>query len=308
MPDGAQSSPVAADIGNLIFQKMPLILAEIGHIGKDKTNTQQKFKYRGIDDCYLAIHSLLAKHKVFMTAKILEKSREERRSTRTDGTTSILAFTCLTMRYRFYAEDGSWVDTEAEGEGMDSGDKSSNKAMSVAQKYSLIQAFCIPTEGISDPDQETHEVAPRQDDKSDADWAIEAGSWINQQTDPAKINQAWTANLDRFFSLPAKLQANLQKMRDDKLVALTAKGAEPEGGDRREAWVNSSISWIDEQVSLTDVQKFWKTNAAAIRALAADQLAALERAKENATRRITALSSPRSSANTPINLDDAIPF
>jgi hypothetical protein len=45
---------------------------------------------------------------------------------------------------------------------MDSGDKSSNKAMSVAHKYALLQAFCIPTKDIDDPDAETHEVAPKK--------------------------------------------------------------------------------------------------------------------------------------------------
>lgn len=40
---------------------------------------------------------------------------------------------------------------------MDSGDKSSNKAMSVAFKYACFQALCIPTEEMKDPDGETPE-------------------------------------------------------------------------------------------------------------------------------------------------------
>ena len=42
-----------------------------------------------------------------------------------------------------------------QGEGMDSGDKSSNKAMSVAFKYACFQVFCIPTEEMKDPDADT---------------------------------------------------------------------------------------------------------------------------------------------------------
>lgn len=145
-----QSSP-------LIFGKMADILSKIEAIGKDQNNSQQNFKYRGIDDVYNAINPILAEHRVFMTSRIIEKTRDERQ-TKSGG---VLAFTCLRMQYTFWAEDGSSVSTEVEGEGMDSGDKSSNKAMAVAHKYALLQAFCIPTKDIDDPDAETHEVAPK---------------------------------------------------------------------------------------------------------------------------------------------------
>lgn len=147
----AQNSP-------LIFGKMADILSKIEAIGKDQNNSQQNFKYRGIDDVYNAINPILAEHRVFMTSHIIEKTRDERQ-TKSGG---VLAFTCLRMQYTFWAEDGSNVSTEVEGEGMDSGDKSSNKAMSVAHKYALLQAFCIPTKDIDDPDAETHEVAPKK--------------------------------------------------------------------------------------------------------------------------------------------------
>jgi hypothetical protein len=45
---------------------------------------------------------------------------------------------------------------------MDSGDKAANKAMSVAHKYALLQALCIPTEEMADPDRESFEVAKKQ--------------------------------------------------------------------------------------------------------------------------------------------------
>jgi hypothetical protein len=142
-----------------IYGAMSAVMADLDAIGKDKKNEAQGFKYRGIDQVYNALHPILVKHSVFMTAQIVGKSREER----TNAKGTVLAFTCLTMRYRFTTTDGSFVETEAEGEGMDSGDKSSNKAMAVAHKYALLQAFCIPTEDLIDPDAEVHEVkAPDQ--------------------------------------------------------------------------------------------------------------------------------------------------
>lgn len=142
-----------------IYTSISKIMAEVGHIGKDRNNQQQGFKYRGIDDAYNALNPLLAKHGVFTVPEVLDKTREER--TNAKGTT--LAFTCLRMKYTFFASDGSSVSAIVEGEGMDSGDKSSNKAMAVAHKYALLQVFCIPTEEQKDPDAESHEVKPRDE-------------------------------------------------------------------------------------------------------------------------------------------------
>jgi len=43
---------------------------------------------------------------------------------------------------------------------MDSGDKATNKAMAVAHKYCLFQAFCLPTEETKDTDADTPDVEP----------------------------------------------------------------------------------------------------------------------------------------------------
>jgi hypothetical protein len=143
----------------LIYKQIPAILAEVGHIGKDKQNKQQGYQYRGIDQLFSAIHPLFAAHKVFPTAEVMERHVIERES-RGGGA---LFYTTLRIKYTLWAEDGSSVTTEAVGEAMDSGDKSSNKAMSAAYKYALFQLFCIPTEAV-DSETETHEVAPKRTD------------------------------------------------------------------------------------------------------------------------------------------------
>lgn len=140
-----------------IYQAIPAMIAECEHIAKDRKNQQQGFSYRGIDDVYRVVHPLLAKHRVFSCSSILDDQRDEKPS-KSGGT---LLYARIKMRYRFFADDGSYVDTEVIGEGMDSGDKASNKAMSIAYKYALFQLLCIPVAAI-DPDAETHEVAPRE--------------------------------------------------------------------------------------------------------------------------------------------------
>ena len=107
--------------------------------------------YRGIDVVMNVLQPLMSKHKVFAVPEVLESERQER-TTAKGGT---LIYTVLKVRYTFYAADGSSVCAVVQGEGMDSADKSSNKAMSVAFKYACFQVFCIPTEEMKDPDAET---------------------------------------------------------------------------------------------------------------------------------------------------------
>jgi hypothetical protein len=136
-----------------IYGLMANVLSEVGAVGKTRSNQQQGYKFRGIDDVYEAVHPLFAKHGIFTIPRILAKETTER--TTTTGT--ILRFVEVSMAYDFFAPDGSHVTAEVIGEAMDSGDKASNKAMSAAQKYALIQTLCIPTGNTPDADSVTHD-------------------------------------------------------------------------------------------------------------------------------------------------------
>lgn len=134
-----------------IHQAITDIMSEGYAITKDKRNQTQGFMYRGIDDVMNTFQPLLAKHHVFVVPEVIEQQRMER----TTGKDRTLLYAILKMRYTFYAEDGSSISAVVIGEGMDSGDKASNKAMSVAMKYAMFQVFCIPTEEMADPDADT---------------------------------------------------------------------------------------------------------------------------------------------------------
>lgn len=136
-----------------IYESITKIMEEIPAIGKDQTNKTQGFKYRGIDDVMNTLQPLLSKNKVFTVPQILEQTREER-TTNKGGN---LIYSICKIKYIFYAEDGTYIEAVTVGEGMDSGDKATNKAMAIAMKYALFQVFCIPTEEMKDPDGETPE-------------------------------------------------------------------------------------------------------------------------------------------------------
>lgn len=134
-------------------------------IGKDQKNQQQGFMFRGIDQVYGSLHAIMAKHAVVSVPIKVESHTEER--TNKNGT--LLRHTTSTVTYRFLADDGSFVDGQVIGEGMDSGDKAASKSLAIAHKYFLLQTFLIPTEEAKDPDAESHEVQPRKKPAPKAD-------------------------------------------------------------------------------------------------------------------------------------------
>lgn len=147
-----------------IYQSITKIMEEVPSIGKNQKNKTQNFMYRGIDDVMNALQPLLAKYKVFIVPEILEQTREERTTKNGSG----LIYSICKIKYKFYAEDGSSIEAITIGEGMDSGDKATNKAMAIAMKYALFQVFCIPTEEMKDPDSETPEPStPKKTVKKD---------------------------------------------------------------------------------------------------------------------------------------------
>lgn len=168
-----------------IYKAILGVMGEIGAVGKEKDfrSSQGSYKYRGIDDVMNALHPAMVKHKVFVVPVILEQTRESR--TTKNGTAMVVSI--CRIRYDFFAEDGSCVSASVIGEGMDTGDKATNKAMSIAFKYACFQVFCIPTEEMCDPDAERPELEKTEKEKASA--ADKKGA-VAQKNSETKEKQA----------------------------------------------------------------------------------------------------------------------
>lgn len=142
-----------------IYETISAVMKDVGSIKKEKMNTTQRFLYRGVDDVMNALNPAFVKYHLFIVPEVIEQTREERKSAKGVN----LIYSICKMKYTFYASDGSSVSAVVIGEGMDSGDKATNKAMSVAFKYACFQVFCIPTDEMKDPDSESHEVTGRDE-------------------------------------------------------------------------------------------------------------------------------------------------
>lgn len=126
-----------------------------GGIGKDRKNQAQGYSFRGIDDMYNTLSPVLAKAGLVILPAYSDRQVVEREG-RNGGA---LFYVTLRGDFTFRSTaDQSEVKVSTYGEAMDSGDKATNKAMSAALKYALMQTFTIPTEGDNDSENQTHEV------------------------------------------------------------------------------------------------------------------------------------------------------
>ncbi|MFF4523423.1 ERF family protein [Streptomyces bluensis] len=158
------AAPTAAPVAAPIYQPAPVALAEgtpnvfgaiaavmrdVMPVAKDKENTQQRYKFRGIDDVMSAMAGPLRAHGVFILPTIAEHRAERRGEKMTHVT--------ITMRYHVYGPAGDCLTAEVPGEASDFADKATNKAQSAALKYLLFTLFMIPVDGrsVDDSDNDT---------------------------------------------------------------------------------------------------------------------------------------------------------
>ncbi len=140
-----------------VYQAINAVQAKLAQTGitKGRTNTQQNYKFRSIDDVFNALSPLLAHHNLCILPRVLNRQSVQHQTSK-GGT---LFYVVVEMEFDLVcSEDGSKHTIKTFGEAMDSGDKATNKAMSAAYKYAAIQAFAIPTEGDNDSDAHSPEV------------------------------------------------------------------------------------------------------------------------------------------------------
>lgn len=130
----------------------------IGAVRKNQDSDHGNFKFRGVDDAMNALAPVLRAHCLFISPRLVNVERT-RLETKSGGG---LMNTVVEVEYEFTSgADGSKHTVgPIPGEGMDTGDKSTAKAMSVALRTMLLQVFMIPTED-RDPDHDVYEVATK---------------------------------------------------------------------------------------------------------------------------------------------------
>lgn len=138
--------------GKQIFQKLIDVKKDLTAIGKGKYNNQG-WSFRGIDDLQKALKPVLDKHEVGLRLKCHQNAEHYQEGVDYKGKPKVSKNTRILMEYIAFAGDGSELPLAmVPAEGIDPGDKGTNKALSYAMKYALIQAFCVPTEDQEEGD------------------------------------------------------------------------------------------------------------------------------------------------------------
>lgn len=150
-----------------ISERIGLVMADIGAIGKDRENQSQKYNFRGVDDVLNAVSPACVKHGIRVQITIHDYYSEIRDFEDVyDGKVARKFQTRVTLRMRleFIAPDGSSHVSEGMGEAMDyQGDKATNKAMSAAFKYACFLGLVIPVQGVLDESEEDEKLPSEQD-------------------------------------------------------------------------------------------------------------------------------------------------
>lgn len=128
------------------------VMGEVQAIRKQQRNARQGFSFRGIDDVMNAVGPALRKHGVAVIPTRVDAGHERISLASGKGATEVR----VGVTYSIIGPAGDRIDGYSVGESMDTGDKATAKAMSVAYRTFLLQALTIPTDE-PDPDLEAHE-------------------------------------------------------------------------------------------------------------------------------------------------------
>lgn len=143
---------------NQIFELLPKVMADIGEVPKLQRNAQQGWSFRGVDDAMNHGNKALTRHGVSVSVTVHDLKRESWDRETAKGAQRVSQVTLL-MKVTFFAPDGTHIENILAGEGMDFGDKATNKAMAAAFKYGLFYGLVMPVDrkSIDDGDAESLE-------------------------------------------------------------------------------------------------------------------------------------------------------
>jgi hypothetical protein len=188
----------------LVYQAINAVAAELSEIGiaKRHRNDQEDYYYRSIEDVLNALAPLLARHKLCVLPRMLEREGQSA------GATAQL----VTVRAAFdlvSAFDGSRHTIESFGEAIDESDKGTAKAISAAYKSAMIQTFCIPV-----TEEDADAKSPRLNCLAVSEPPEGWESWVGEVVEITRSCETSEA-IDRLTTARRRVLAALQRSRPD---------------------------------------------------------------------------------------------
>lgn len=144
-----------------IFEKMAMITAEIGVVEKNldvPTGGKKSYKAVSERDVIDAVKPIEAKYRVYSypaSRQVIDRDTLVKESEyQGQVTRANILFMRVETVYRFVNIDkpAEYIETTVYGDGIDTGDKATGKAMTYADKYALMKAYKLSTG--DDPDKD----------------------------------------------------------------------------------------------------------------------------------------------------------
>lgn len=207
--------------------KLAAVSAAVGAVGKTGRNEKQNFNFRGIDAVLNAAGPELRNAGIVVFPQVLSCDYEQ---VEVGQNRSLMGHVRVLVRYTF--TDGSQeIAAIVAGEAMDSGDKATAKAMSVAFRTCLLQTLCLPTDE-PDPDEHSYERAPRQT-RQDAPGAAHDAPPQYEATPATDAQERALYAISKKLGKLPPAKGTLSKVEAGKRIEalqaqLEAKNAEPE--------------------------------------------------------------------------------
>lgn len=229
-----------------VDEAMIAVMQEIGPVGKNGHNKHHDYAFRAQEDIVAAARGPMAKHGLRMLPRVISHQHFTR---------GVMNVAILEVEYTFRGPTGDTMPPIlVVGEGADSSDKASNKAMTAAKKYAYIQAFEI-ADGAEDGDRESPVAVLR----SPLAWYIEQIDQREVWYDPEKLRilrdkaaAEGVADLDmpdrpgttfrtvvqqRGVALLAEQEANRQRKAEERQATHAQMSAEyPEPSEPYDEW------------------------------------------------------------------------
>lgn len=131
------------------------VAEETGAVRKGEHNRQGGYQFRGIDAVVNASSAAFRRHQVVVAPEVLEFTYGD---VEVGKNRTRMAHVTVQVAYTFHGPAGDSLRVVVPGEAMDSGDKATAKAMSVALRIALLQTLMLPTDE-PDPDASHYERA-----------------------------------------------------------------------------------------------------------------------------------------------------
>jgi hypothetical protein len=173
-----------------IAQALNEVMKEVGAVKKNDRNASQGFNFRGIDAVVNAVSPALQKHGVIVVPSVEDY---EYASVEIGKNRTVMGHVKVKVTYTFIGAGGDAIKATVVGEAMDSGDKATAKAMSVAFRTALLQTLSLPTDE-PDPDSQSYErsekvvvdtkaLAKAISESSDLETLAKLGAYITKYKD-----------------------------------------------------------------------------------------------------------------------------